>query len=295
MSNQIWTVILAAGAGRRLASLTGGVPKQFWRGADGRSLLRQTVERFTPLAPSSRTVVIVDAGHMHHVAETDITGSLPVFVIQPEDRGTAAGVLLALTPVLQSVPNAIVAITPSDHGVMDDTRFRRGVLQAARQVVARDAIVLFGVQPAVAQRDYGWISLGSATSSRGFRSVESFVEKPSSAVAERLLDAGAVWNTMVMVARAAAIRSLYTRLLPNLAAVFAAAAQVPESKRAGFFAAEYPTLPKYDFSRDLLAHARNLSAYVLPESVGWSDLGTPERLIAWHQRREASRSAASAA
>jgi choline kinase len=30
-----WTVVLAAGAGRRLAEVTGGVPKQFWRAAGG--------------------------------------------------------------------------------------------------------------------------------------------------------------------------------------------------------------------------------------------------------------------
>src|SRR5690606_23822021 len=53
-----WTVVLAAGAGRRLASVTGGVPKQFWRAAGGRSLLRQTLDRFAPLAPTSRTVVV---------------------------------------------------------------------------------------------------------------------------------------------------------------------------------------------------------------------------------------------
>ena len=42
MSNQLWTVILAAGAGRRLSAVTGGVPKQFWRGLNGPSLLTQT-------------------------------------------------------------------------------------------------------------------------------------------------------------------------------------------------------------------------------------------------------------
>ena len=250
MANQLWTVILAAGAGRRLSALTGGVPKQFWRGVQGTSLLRQTIDRFLPLAPASRTVVIVDAGHLGHVAAADIAGSPPVFVVQPEDRGTAAGVFLALTPVLESTPDAVVVITPSDHGVMDDSKFRQGVLEAARQVRARADIVLFGVEPATAQRDYGSISLSRLSTSRGFRSVESFVEKPSDDVAAQLLGAGAVWNTMVLVARAAAIRDLYAELLPNLAEMFAAAVRLPASERAAFLAAAYPTLPKHDFSRD---------------------------------------------
>lgn len=294
MPNQLWTVILAAGAGRRLSALTGGVPKQFWRGVHGTSLLRQTIDRFIPLAPASRTVVIVDAGHLGHVAAADVAGGLPVLVVQPEDRGTAAGVFLALTPVLEATPNAVVVITPSDHGVMDDSRFRRGVLEAARQVRVRADIVLFGVEPATAQRDYGWISLSRVSTARGFRSVESFVEKPSDDIAAQLFGAGAVWNTMVMVARAAAIRDLYAELLPNLAEVFAAAVRLPASERSAFLAVAYPTLPRYDFSRDLLARARRLSAYVWPASLGWSDLGTPERLDEWHRRAKIPGTSASA-
>ena len=82
MPNQLWTVILAAGAGRRLSAVTGGVPKQFWRAVHGTSLLRQTIDRFMPLAPASRTVVIVDAGHLGHVAAADVSGTQPVLVIQ---------------------------------------------------------------------------------------------------------------------------------------------------------------------------------------------------------------------
>lgn len=281
MSNPLWTVILAAGAGRRLSALTGGVPKQFWRGLHGTSLLGQTIDRFRPVAPAMRTVVIVDAGHLDHLAATDLRGGLPVVVVQPEDRGTAAGVLLALTPVLESNPDAVVVITPSDHGVRDDSRFRRGVLEAVHQVRAGADAVLFGVEPATAQRDYGWISLSRDCTARGFWPVESFIEKPADDVAARLLGEGAVWNTMVMVARAAAIRDLYAELLPSLAGVFADALRLPSADRQAFLTAVYPVLPKFDFSRDLVARSQRMCAYVWPASMGWSDLGTPERLGEW--------------
>jgi mannose-1-phosphate guanylyltransferase len=284
MTDQLWTVILAAGAGRRLSALTGGVPKQFWRGLHGTSLLKQTIDRFMPLAPASRTVVIVDAGHLGHVAAADVAGDFPILVVQPEDRGTAAGVFLALTPVLESTPDAVVVLTPSDHGVRDDAKLRRGVLEAARQVRAGADAVLFGVEPATAQRDYGWISLGGAGTPSGFWSVESFVEKPSAELAARLFGAGAVWNTMVLVARAATVRDLYAELLPSLAGVFADAMRLPASDRDAFLAGAYPTLPKYDFSRDLVARSRRMTAYVWPASLGWTDLGTPERLDEWQRR-----------
>jgi mannose-1-phosphate guanylyltransferase len=110
--NLPWKVVLAAGAGRRLQSVTGCVPKQFWRRNGEASLLEQTIDRFEPLAPWSRTVVIVDEGHREHIAETARLYPVGTVVVQPQDRGTAAGVLLALTPVLEIRPQAIVIVTP---------------------------------------------------------------------------------------------------------------------------------------------------------------------------------------
>jgi mannose-1-phosphate guanylyltransferase len=283
-----WTVILAAGAGRRLAAVTGGVPKQFWRKGGGASLLDQTLDRFAPMVPGSRTVVIVDATHRHYVIDSGLSLSRARVVVQPEDRGTAAGVLLALTPVLEADPDALVVMTPSDHGVMNGEAFRRGVMVAARQAHAWDDIVLFGVAPTAARDDYGWITVGRTPAPKILPVVLSFVEKPAPDVAADLLGAGAVWNTMVMVARAGTLRDLYARLLPDLTRFFTAALRLGDAERSHFLAAGYPAIPKLDLSRDLLARASGLSAYVWPESLGWSDLGTPERLEEWSRRARAS-------
>lgn len=278
MPHDLWTVILAAGAGRRLQEVTGGIPKQFWRADGGPSLLEQTMDRFDPLTPRSRTVVIVNTDHLKHVRATDGAESGPVLVTQPEDRGTAAGVLLALTPVMEHAPESTVIVTPSDHGVLDGAKFRHGVLDAATD--ARDRIVLFGVEPTRAHTDYGWISLG-ASSAGGLRPVTSFIEKPAADLAARLFASGAVWNTMVVVARARALWDLYVRRLPDLARVFAGVIERRGKERARFLASAYRTLPARDFSRDLLTGARGLSARVWPAAIGWSDLGTPERLRDW--------------
>jgi mannose-1-phosphate guanylyltransferase len=281
MPTELWTGVLAAGAGRRLSGMTGGVPKQFWRGAHGRSLLEETLLRFEPLAPPSRTVIVVDATHGEYLRQDGAAGGAGTTVFQPEDRGTAVGVLLALTPVLEVAPDAVVAISPADHGVEDGVRFRQGVLEAARAAHSDSGIVLFGVQPALAHDDYGWITPGPYRSSGALRSVASFVEKPTRDRAAQLLAAGAVWNTMVLVARAGAIRDTYAELFPNLTSVFERAVRLPRSERGGFLASVYASLPRLDFSRDVLASARDLSTYIWPASLGWSDLGTPERVRAW--------------
>jgi hypothetical protein len=43
----------------------------------------------------------------------------------------------------------------------------------------------------------------------------------------------------------------------------------------------YSHLPRLDFSADLLAHAAGLRCLPCGASMGWTDLGTPERLDAW--------------
>jgi mannose-1-phosphate guanylyltransferase len=284
MDGQLWTAVLAAGAGRRLSAVTGGVPKQFWRGAHGRSLLEQTVERFRPLAPASRTIVVIDETHRQFMFTGDAAATIAITIVQPEDRGTAVGVLLALLPVLDSGREAVVVITPSDHGVIDEGRFRRGVLEAARYARSCGAVVLFGVEPAVAHDDYGWITPGPVVWPIPLRSIRSFVEKPSPAETARLLASGAVWNTMLLVARPRDIWDLYTDVAPALAAVFDSALRLPPSTREAFLADVYSFLPRVDFSRDVLTPARNLSTYVWPAALGWSDLGTPERLSDWKKQ-----------
>lgn len=290
-----WTVVLAAGAGRRLAEITGGVPKQYWRAEDGASLLRRTLDRFEPIAPSSRTVVVVDAAHRQYFTTGDAMAWASGFVRQPSDRGTATGVLLGLLPVLEHDPDAVVVLTPSDHGVLDERRFRQSVLDAASDVRARDSIVLFGVEPTAANSDYGWMTLGPAPAPGRPRPVIAFVEKPDRETAARLFAAGAVWNTMVTVARAGALRDLYADRLPELAGMFADALRQPRRERDAFLVATYPQMAARDFSRDVLTDAPGLFASVWPVTLGWSDLGTPDRFYASQGRIPSSSGAAGTA
>ena len=278
MRRNLWSIVLAAGAGRRLAGVTNGVPKQFWRLDGGPSLLDRTMERMSGLTPRNRSVIIVDRSH-HPYVSGDPALAEALVLHQPLDRGTATGVLMALMSVWIRDPDSLVIVTPSDHGVIDQAQFRRGVLHATRRALRGDDVILFGVEPTRAVDDYGWI----VPTRRGthLRAVETFVEKPPPALAERLLSSGGVWNTMVVVSRASALRALFRARLPELVDVFDAAAALPRATREAFLADVYPHLPCKDFSRDVLEGAPSLLVYTWRHSLGWSDLGTPERLRRW--------------
>ena len=285
MTSDLWSVVLAAGSGRRLATMTRGTPKQFWRADDRPSLLEETFARLAPLSPPERTTVVVDRTHRCFVSAAGPAWRAGWLLFQPEDRGTAAGVMLALTPVLDQARDAIVIVTPSDHGVADPARFQASVREAAAAVRSGNVKgVLFGVEPSEPLTDYGWITPGREyrwAKDRPLRRVAAFVEKPTIDLACRLFATGALWNTMVLVASLEALLALYRTHLPYVAETFGAHQRLPSHERERFLASQYPDLPVADFSRDVLTPARGLAVHAWDQSIGWSDLGTPERLCQW--------------
>ena len=258
----LWATVLAGGSGRRLAALTGGVPKQFWRSSDRGTLLDVTLARIAPLVPSRRTVVVIDRAHVSYVKRLSHSRPAPRILAQRCDRGTAAGVLLGIMPALESARDPVVLITPSDHGVVDTSGFQAAIRAAVIRVGCglQDAII-FGAEPDTGDGNYGWITLDPArpaSRSAALRPVINFVEKPSPAVAARLRAAGAAWSTMVFVARSSTLLGLYRRHLPELTAVFDRALALPARTRGAFLDGQYPNLPAADFSRDMLTSAKSL-------------------------------------
>lgn len=272
-----WSLLLAAGDGTRLADLTRGddgvaVPKQFCSITGGPSLLELTRDRARRVVPASRIMTVVSAWHARWWNPLLGPGSGNV-VVQPENRGTAVGLLVPLLSILARDPEARVWVLPTDHWVTDEETLARAVRKAFQRIETDpERIIMLGISPDAPDTQYGWIVPGSADQD-GFSDVESFVEKPATTDAKRLLDSGGVWNSFLLVARARALVALYERRLPGLLAAMHRAT-------AGRDLAEiYAGLPVLDFSKDVLEGSEE-SLLLLPvPACGWSDLGTPERLV----------------
>jgi mannose-1-phosphate guanylyltransferase len=260
------------------------LPKQFAT-FDGRgTLLQETMERIAPIVPPNRTLVVI-ADRYEELARHQLVAFPGVEIVtQPSDAGTAPGLLLPLARILACKPNARVVVFPSDHLFERAGRFVDAVTRA---IVAADSVprgvALVG---AVADRpatDLGWILAGNAHDQRaaGARVVDRFVEKPSMAVALHLLRLGGWWNTLIVAARGAALWDLFARTLPEVFPRF------DRYRRALRRRAEDPTrygetyagLSPRDISRDVFERAHGLVAVGMPADAGWSDCGTPERLI----------------
>ena len=284
-----WAVVLAGGEGMRLRSLTREIvgddrPKQYVPLIGGDSLLRQTLARAAWLSPSERTVVVSQRHHAGWLAEDLGADRGLTVLLQPENRDTAAGVLLPVYCIAARDPDATIVIYPSDHFVLERAPFMAHVAEVVDFVDRqRDGIVLLGARATEPDTEYGWIEPGDvvgATESGPICRVARFHEKPTLRVAALCLAREWLWNTFVMVAKASTLVSAADVLLPGLHRRLMAATPFLGTRREGWALEQaYASLPRHNFSETVLqAGLPFLSVSALPP-LTWSDLGTPQRLF----------------
>ena len=280
-NQRLWTVVLAGGDGVRLRALTRALhgeelPKQFAFIHGGASLLQATVARAQRWSAPERIVVVV-AREREALARSQLRDYGPVHLaVQPSNRGTGPGLMLPLGHVMTMDPAAHVVVLPSDHYVRDEAPFEQSIRAAVD--ASGEQIALIGAVPDHAETQYGWMVRGVRPGVAG-HVVDTFCEKPPASVALQLLRAGALWNTFVMAGSAQRFWDLAREHLPQQAARFEAylgSLHGPEERAA--LRALYSRLRPADFSRDVLARARDLRLVAL-RPCGWSDWGTPERVL----------------
>jgi mannose-1-phosphate guanylyltransferase len=282
-TNHDWAIVLAAGEGTRLRELTTArgvsTPKQYCSLRGGRSLLADALARAGRIVPKKRIVVVVAEEHRRFFERELAELPRENAVVQPLNRGTAAGVLLPLAVVLERDPEARIAYLPSDHYIAKEYVIESALRLALGSLdEVGDGLTLLGITPDAPETGYGWIV--PAPSARLLRPVERFVEKPGAREAAALFASGALWNSFLFAARGQALLANFRRELPELVRQFAQAFAVFGNTRARQLEALYSTLETHDFSRHVLeSSAERLFLEIVPP-CGWTDLGTPARVAA---------------
>jgi mannose-1-phosphate guanylyltransferase len=289
-----WAIVLAGGAGQRLRSLTRYVcgddrPKQFAPLLGPRSLLRHALDRIGLGIPLTRTVLVTHARDAAYLAREFGEGQRPECLVQPYDRGTAAAILWATHVIRRRECDATVVVFPSDHYVEEEHVFMGHVLDVAALVRRRESLVLFGAPATSPDTQYGWIAAGEPIAmvrSGPICRVRRFWEKPSLDVARDCLEAGGWWNTFILASTVATLATVGATTLPELSSRLAQCASVDGTAEQGWAIRQAFTLaPAASFSLDVLErNPASLAVSPLRSAVHWTDLGTPERVVASLQR-----------
>ncbi|MGH8240599.1 MAG: sugar phosphate nucleotidyltransferase, partial [Steroidobacteraceae bacterium] len=302
-----WAIVLAAGDGTRLATLTTdangrSVPKQFCSLTGGRSLLEDAMQRARRIVPRDRLCAIVAAGHRRYWQPT--LWALPAsnVIVQPRNCGTANGILLAVLSILERDPLARIVFLPADHFVRDENALG-GSLREATTLLTRspDGLALVGIEPEEADPELGYIVPGAARAD-GTRCVSRFVEKPDATTARQLLAGGALWNSFIFAASGPALLGMLREREPHIVDAMTTAiardarrrdAVSPEvarlRSRATALEDLYDQLPTIDFSRAVVQGSEARLRVVTAPACGWTDLGTPQRVAETLRRLEHER------
>ena len=161
-------IILSGGNGKRLRDFVfrrraDYLPKQYLNIIGKRSMLEHTFQRAEKLIPAQKLLVVIAKEHLQFDEVRHQIAPRPreCIVIQPENKDTGPGILLPLMHLYKRYPDAIVALFPSDHFILEEDLFMQHVDRAFRAVESDGSrIVLLGLEPNEPDPEYGYIVPG---------------------------------------------------------------------------------------------------------------------------------------
>jgi mannose-1-phosphate guanylyltransferase len=286
MKREAHAVILAGGRGTRFwpRSRT-RTPKQLLNIVGKDTMIEQTVERIAPLFPASRVWVVTAAEQAEAVRRQLPKLPRSHLLVEPEGRNTAAAIGLAAAHLRHECDDALMAVLPADHVIAEPARYRRLVRAALRLADAPGSLVVMGINPTRPETGYGYIERGGAVAStakgegRAYH-VRRFTEKPPLGVARRYVASGRYsWNAGMFFWRASTFLDQLSRFLPATARELGTLEDsIGKPRYAAKLRRAYRKLQNISVDYAVLEPASRpgsgASVYVLPASVGWSDIGS---------------------
>ncbi|CAA9330055.1 MAG: Mannose-1-phosphate guanylyltransferase [uncultured Gemmatimonadetes bacterium] len=272
----LWTVILAGGVGSRFWPVsTPRRPKQLLPLASDQPLIRDTVDRISPLIPPERLRILTGA----HLAEP-LLSALPELgagnlLLEPRAAGTAPVLAWAAAELERMDPDAVMVSLHADHVIHPPEAFRALIARAAQLAAGHRRLFTIGVPPTRAETGYGYIHLGAPLPAmegdahpEPGNAVAEFVEKPNRETAEAYLAAGTyLWNTGLFVWRCADLLNELDRHAPEFAGLVPLLRQGGPDATAEFFR----RVPTISIDEALLERSDRVG--VVRATFAWDDVG----------------------
>ena len=272
-------LIPAGGVGSRLWPLSRAHAPKFLLDltSSGNSLLRDTYDRLIDLSNGS-VMVVTGTSHANAVTQQIPELRAADLVLEPSPKDSAAAIGLACAIIHRREPDAIIGSFAADHVISPVDEFQRVVTEAVI-TAATDKIVTIGITPTEPSSAFGYIHAGASLGiedAPNAHAVDTFVEKPDTATAQKYLDSGEyTWNAGMFVAPAALMLKHLEANEPELyAGIMEIANAWDTPEREAVMERVWETLPKtaIDYAVAEPAAAAGDVAMV-PGSFSWDDVG----------------------
>ena len=272
-------LIPAGGVGSRLWPLSRAHAPKFLLDltSSGNSLLRDTYDRLIDLSNGS-VMVVTGTSHANAVTQQIPELRAADLVLEPSPKDSAAAIGLACAIIHRREPDAIIGSFAADHVISPVDEFQRVVTEAVI-TAATGKIVTIGITPTEPSSAFGYIHASESLGIEGApnaHAVDTFVEKPDTATAQKYLDSGEyTWNAGMFVAPAALMLKHLEANEPELyAGIMEIANAWDTPEREAVMDRVWETLPKtaIDYAVAEPAAAAGDVAMV-PGSFSWDDVG----------------------
>jgi len=279
---------MAGGIGSRFWPLSkDNYPKQFLDIlGTGKSFIRSTYERFSPVIPDENFLVVTNKAYKQLVLE-----HLPMLrpdqvLCEPARRNTAPCIAYAAYHIQSQCKNANIVVTPADHLVTNETEFQR-IIRLGFDFLAKNpnALMTIGIKPSRPETGYGYIQVPKQDVLPEVVKVEMFKEKPNYETALKFVEEGNFfWNSGIFLWTLDGIMQAFKQYLPEMVEVF----------EKGIY--KFGTPEEQDFINDHFVDCPNISidygvmekspnTFTIPADFGWSDIGTWGSLFT-HARKD---------
>ena len=266
------TVIIAGGSGTRLWPLsTPECPKHLLKvNGHKHSLVQNTYERVKNI--SSKVYVITEISHAHLVKEQLPDLAEEQFIIEPARRGTASCIVGGLAYIASKVDNdEPIAFVAADHFIRDKEGFAYSFKIAEDISLAKNRIVLVGVEPDYPATGFGYIEKGDIfDEDRLVYDVKAFKEKPDYEVAQKYTQSGKyLWNCGYFVGSINTFLDKMKQVAPELDANYQKLREAKDIEEANKY---YLKFDNQAIDYALIEKVKDL--LVVPASFDWMDLGS---------------------
>ena len=279
---------MAGGIGSRFWPLSkDNYPKQFLDIlGTGKSFIRSTYERFSPVIPDENFLVVTNKAYKQLVLE-----HLPMLrpdqvLCEPARRNTAPCIAYAAYHIQSQCKDANIVVTPADHLVTNETEFQR-IIRLGFDFLAKNpnALMTIGIKPSRPETGYGYIQVPKQNGLPEVVKVEMFKEKPDYNTAVKFVAEGNYfWNSGIFLWTLEGIMQAFKQYLPEMVEVFEKGkCHFGSPKEQDFINDHFVDCPNISIDYGVMEKSPN--TFTIPADFGWSDIGTWGSLFT-HARKD---------
>ncbi len=216
-------VLMAGGRGQRFWPHSRfDTPKQLLSITGGKSMIRETINRVSPLIDLSDVFISTTEDLFNSMKDALPEIDYLNYILEPVGRDTAACIGLAAVVIEHRYkdPDTTMVTLPIDHIIKDDEKFLDAIKESCKLARETGNLITIGIKPSRPETGYGYICVGEEaerTENITACVVKKFTEKPNLETAKKFINEGNyLWNSGIFVWTCRDILSAIKKETPKL-------------------------------------------------------------------------------